>query len=206
MNTLQKRARKISPPTISDWPSHNQVRHMNHTTRLFLALSVAFVAWDMSAADDVWPALPVEKLIFKETDRHTQGGTKVEKVDILRGTNRIAQVQKIDRNGDGKIREFAFSAFIAGQRVFVLSRLGGTNESSQFFSCDDAMVMGDLRFPESKSTALVVVSKRHGWYEIFTRHADGYYWPAEEESRKVVDAYFRKGAEIMAPFVKKLEN
>ena len=179
---------------------------MNRTTRLLLALVAVFVARDMAAADDAWPTLPVEQLVFKQADRHTQGGIKIEKVDIIRGTNRIAQVQRIDRNGDGKIREFTFSAFVAGQRVFVLSRIAGTNESSEFFSCNDTMVIADLRIPGSKLVALLVVSQQHGCYEIFTRNADGYYWPADEENRKLVDAVFRKGAGVAAPFGKNVEK
>ena len=182
------------------------VEYMSYVTTFLLAVVTSLGVWDMRAADEGWPVLSDEKLAFKESERRTKGGIKIEKVDIIRGTNRIAQVQKIDRNNDGKIREFTFSAFVAGQRVFVLSRLAGTNESSQFFSCGDAMVMTDLRFPERKLMALVVMSKQYDCYEIFTRHPDGYYWPAEEESRKFVDAFFRKNTQIMAPFTKKAEK
>jgi hypothetical protein len=88
----------------------------------------------------------------------------------------------------------------------VLSKIGGTNESSMFFSRDDTMVNVDIRFPEKDLVALVITSKKHQVYEIFTRHADGYYWPANDESRKTVDALFRSGAQRIAPVVEQMKR
>jgi hypothetical protein len=172
---------------------------MNTTARYILCLNLLSITFGLQAADDAWPAIPSEKLVTKQSERRTTAGIRIESIDFRRGSNRIAQLQKIDRNGDGIIREFTFSAFVGTQRLYVLSRIGGTNESSQFISNDDAIVMTDVQFPESKLTALIVVSKQHGCYEVFTRQPAGYYLPADENAWKIVDAYFRKTAQSLAP-------
>jgi len=160
----------------------------------------------MRAGDETWPRIPTEKLVTKQSERRTKAGIRIESVDFKRGNSRIGQLQKIDRNGDGIIREFTFSAFVGSQRVYVLSRIGGTNEFSQFLSNDDAMVMTDIQFPESKLTALIVVSKQHGCYEVFTRQSAGYYLPADDNAWKVVDSYFRKTAQSLAPLFQELRQ
>jgi hypothetical protein len=68
------------------------------------------------------------------------------------------------------------------------------------------MVMNDMHFPDSNLTALLIASKKHRYYEIFTRHPDGYYGPADDQNRKVVDSFFRANAETVAPHLKKLER
>jgi hypothetical protein len=179
---------------------------MNIISKLLLALTTIIAAFDLSAADDIWPPLPAGTLSFKETERRTPTIAKIVKIDIFRGTNRIAQVQRIDRKGDGKFGEYAFSAFSGGQRVFLMDRVASTNEACSFFSCDDTMVTAGLRLQDGKPNALLVVSHEHDCYEIFTRHANGYYWPADEESRKFVDAFYRKSAKLVAPLVNALEE
>jgi hypothetical protein len=178
-----------------------------HTNALNLAVVIVLTSITHgAAAQEAWPSLPKGELEFKNLGDKYARSVKTESIQISRNGNRIAQVTKIDRNSDGKFEEFIFSALVAGQRVFVLSRLGGTNESSQFYSYDDTMVMNDMRFPETNLTALLIASKKHGYYEIFTRHSDGYYWPADDQNRKVVDSFFRANAEAVAPHLKKLEK
>lgn len=173
---------------------------------LILVLALTLAVWETAADDKAWPSLPTGKLSFKNLGDKYAKSVKTESVEIRRGDSRIAQVTKVDRNGDGKFEEFTFSAFVSKQRVFVLSRIGGPDELSQFLSLDDTIVMNDVRFPDSKLVTLIIISKKHGWYEIFARHADGYYWPADDASVKVVDSYFRAHAESFAPLIKKLKK
>jgi len=174
-----------------------------NTIRFLVVFVLSLSVWQTTAADKSWPSLPTQKLSFKNLGDKYAKSVKSESVEIRRGDSRIAQVTKVDRNADGTFEEFTFSAFVSKQRVFVLSRIGGPDELSQFLSLDDTIVMNDVRFPDSKLVALIIISKKHGWYEIFARHADGYYWPADDASVKVVDSYFRAQAEAFGLLLKK---
>ena len=156
---------------------------------LLIALALALSAWDAYAAEAAWPPPPIGEPTFKTLESTNAIGAKIERVDISRGTNRIARVSKVHSKLDGKIHEFTFSAFVSGQRVFLLGRLGGTNEATFFYSYDDTIVMNDQRIPESNLVVLIVDSKQHNYYEVFARAADGYYWPATVEERKTVDSF-----------------
>lgn len=159
------------------------------------------------ASDHVWPPLPSDPLTI--TNLGPRVGVKSVRTDssaAYRDGERVASITRVDRNGDGKWEEFVFTAFVAKQRVIAVARLGGTNESNMFFSFDDVMVITDVRPPKSDVVALVITSKKHGCYEIFARHPEGYYWPANETERSAVDAYFRTQAQAISPILEKLKR
>lgn len=173
---------------------------------LFVSFLVSACAFQTRAAGEI-PPLPKNSLTITSLgSRPSVRSVRTDSSDAHRDGQRVASITRIDRDGDGKWEEFVFTAFVAKQRVVAVSRVGGTNESAMFFSFDDVMVMTDVRPPESDVVALVLTSKKHGCYEIFARHPDGYYWPADETERSVVDAFFRASAQAMSPIFEKLKR
>jgi hypothetical protein len=159
------------------------------------------------AAEDTWPPLPTSTLTIKDLGpRQGVKSVKKESAEASRDGKRVASITKADRNGDGRFEEFVFAAFVSGQRVIVLTRIGSTNESAMFFSFDDVMVMTDIRLPEIDVVALVVMSKNHSCYEIFAHQPDGSYWPADDAQKNAVDAFFRASAQAMSPIFEKLKK
>lgn len=183
----------------------------NNLTTKLTQLCVVFLLsacnFQTCAADDVWPPLPQSSLIITNLGpRPGVKSVKSELTEVRRDGKRVASITRIDRDGDGKFEEFVFTAFVSKRPVITIMRIGGTNESSMFVSFDDVLVNADVRIPDTKIVALLVTSKQHEYYEIFTRRPDGHYWPADDAERTAVDAFFRASAQATAPLFEKLKQ
>lgn len=167
-------------------------------------LLLSITGWSQTE-DKLLPDQPKGELSYVNREA-TKGGVKNEKIEIRRGTNRIAQVTKIDRDNDGKFEEYIFSAFAGGERVLVLTRMGGSPELASFYSCDDVMIHKDLPAKEFGSEVLLIASRKHNWWEVFVRNSDGCYWPANQSTVEKVHALFSAGAQAIEPVVKTLKG
>ena len=177
------------------------------TATLCIAVLLTGCVCHKRAAEDSWLSPPKGSLTITNLEpKPSAKSVKKDSFEVHRDGQRVAYVNQIDSDKDGGWEEFVFSAFVAKQRVVALMRIGGTNESAMFFSFDDVMVMTDVRIPEVDLVALVVTSKKHDYYEIFARKPEGYYWPADDKQREVVDAMLGVGAQMMSPIVEKLKR
>ena len=167
-------------------------------------LLLSFTEWN-HAEEKLLPDLPKGELTYVNRGA-SNIRVKNERIEIQRGTNRIAEVRKIDRDNDGKFEDYIFSAFVGSERVLVLTRLFGSPESAQFYSCDDVMVHKDLTAKEFDGKVLLVASRKHNWWEVFVRNADGCYWPADQSTAEKVHALFSAGAGLVEPLVKTLKE
>ena len=175
--------------------------------KVCFVLLFGFCAFQAFAADNAWPPLPKSSLTITNLGpRPSVKNVKTNLTEVRRDGKRVASITRVDRNGDGKFEEFVFTAFVSKEHVFTTMRIGGTNESSMFVSFDDVIVNANVRIPETDIVALLVMSKKHGCYEIFTRQPDGCYWPADDSQRAAVDAFFRAGAQAISPLLEKLKQ
>ena len=157
---------------------------VSHCVKPCLTFLLGLYVFQACAADDAWPTLPKSSLTITNLGpRSGVQSVKTDVTDVRRDGKRVASITRIDRNGDGRFEEFVFTAFVLKQPVFTIMRIGGTNESSMFFSFDDVSGHADVRIPNTQIVALVVMSKQHEYYEIFTRRPDGCYWPADDAQR-----------------------
>src|SRR5436305_1713864 len=106
--------------------------------QFFFAMTLlAFSAQRLCAADSAWPNLPKASLSFKKLPNKTEKTLKSDSIEVDRGENRIAQIMRIDYDGDGKFEAYTFNAFVGRERVLVMVKLRNGKETSQFNSCDD---------------------------------------------------------------------
>ena len=171
---------------------------------LLAGMALALVGCRTVPVETFWPPLLTGDLSYSTRTSTNSPKFSTETIEIKRDGQRIAQVKKIRRTNNEFTGEFTFSAFVAGQRVFISSRIASTNEGTHFISMGDVQVMTDVRLPNQDLAALIVVSREHQWNEIFIRQPEGDYWPANDPEREAVDANLRKGAEAIAPLLKQL--
>ena len=137
------------------------MKTMSHLVSLLL-LSFVRLCY---AEESLLPALPKGELTYVNRGA-SNIRAKNERIEIQRGTNRIAEVRKIDRDNDGKFEDYIFSAFVGSERVLVLTPMFGSPESASFYSCDDVMIHKDLTAKEFDKV-LLIASRKHNWWDVF---------------------------------------